>query len=93
MTTEDKTLSIEEISEKLMDISEEVGNQSDEVGAINGVAVSDVEYTCGDIEGELDSIRSQLVDLSIDLGKQTLAPKGVAELNKAIAELSDKLSK
>ena len=46
MTTEEKTLSIEEISEKL-----------------------------------------------IDLGKQIVAPKGVAELNKAITELSAKLSK
>ena len=93
MTTEEKTLSIEEISEKLMEIAEDVGNQADEVMAINDIAVSDVGYTCGDIEGVLDSIRSQLVDLSIDLGKMIVAPEGVAELNKAIAELSDKLSK
>jgi len=93
MTTEEKTLTIEEISEKLMEISDDIGNQALEVSAINDVAVSDVGYSCGDIEGELDGIRSQLVDLSIDLEKMIVAPKGVAELNKAIAELSDKLSK
>ena len=93
MTTEDKTLTIEDISEKLMEISEEVGNQGDEVGAISGVAVSDVEYTCGDIEGELDGIRSQLVDLSIDLGQIVVSPKGIEDLGKKIGELSEKLSK
>ena len=93
MTTEEKTLSIEEISEKLMDISEQVGYQMNEVEDMPSRAVSDVGYTCGDIEGVLDSIRSQLVDLSIDLGKMIVAPEGVAELNKAITELSAKLSK
>ncbi len=93
MTTEEKTLSIEEISERLMDISEQVGFQMGEVENMPSCAVSDVEYTCGDIAGELDSIRSEIVDLSIDLGKQIVAPKGVAELNKAITELSAKLSK
>ena len=91
MTTEEKTLSIEEISEKLMDISEQVGYQMNEVEDMPSRAVYDVEYTCGDISGELESIRSELVDLSIDLGKQTLAPKGVAELNKKMTELLGKL--
>ena len=41
----------------------------------------------------LKNKKPSLFSLSIDLEKMIVAPKGVAELNKAIAELSDKLSK
>jgi hypothetical protein len=87
MITEDRILILKQISEQMTDLSDRIGSQEDDVDQLGFTSVNDVEYACGDITAELGDIRSQLLDLSIDIETY------VSGNEKNLKDLAENLSK